>query len=72
MPEKSICFEVVLPNEDKAVSRRETIAKPEVIAYGESLLMSYFFNNGWWTHRENPDEFEIAGVRLVLRRKKPL
>jgi hypothetical protein len=74
MPERKICFEVVLPDESCATSRQLDITDVSARLFPalENFLLERIRNYGWWNSEQAIDSFEVSGIRLILHRKNPL
>jgi hypothetical protein len=41
----------------------------EVLKSSEKLILNKFQSYGWWNISHTPEDFEIIGVRLIIKRK---
>lgn len=71
---KQVLLEVVLPNESRAVCRTIGVSaiSQDAREIVERFILERMLKLGWWNSGESIHEFEVAGIRLVLHRKKPL
>lgn len=71
MSERRVFFEVILPDELKAVSQSELISgdKLSLLGASEAIMLSGFQKKGEWCSDQNPKDFYIFGVRFILARK---